>query len=183
MHQPDPIYEPYFRQYLGHPTASRGAANVLAAVVTGQYELDMMQDAMLFVLASPLTYFLVWGQDSFGDDGKACIDVGLRALLHSKYERYSKSREFQHKEHPAKDMIMNLIGNLKTPSDMGPMRERLDASLASCRICLKEADLTCSRCKAVRYCSAEHQLLHWNYVGEEGLDKHKYSCFPTPFDV
>lgn len=79
---PDPAYEPYFRRYLSRPTASDGVANILAAVNARQFASDTQQDEMLFVLALPLASFMVWGQDSFGDNGKACIDVGWREMLH-----------------------------------------------------------------------------------------------------
>jgi predicted alpha/beta hydrolase family esterase len=76
---------------------------------------------------------------------------------------------------PVSQAIRTGNGNFATGSispnmtlSMGSMQTAQDNISGLCEICFVECELRCSSCKAVKYCSPEHQQQHWK--------THKHLC-------
>lgn len=177
---PDPKTEPYFRKFLRHPTQSKGIPTLIAAsFVRG---IDYKRPSSPGHICSLLIHCLFWADTSLGDDGKASIDVGVRKALARKLELiienpgFERLDQLQRVEVQRLEGILQAIEGMPENSYLRSTRQHLEGQLEICANmnCTAEADMTCSRCKTVRYCGKAHQAHHWK-------NGHKLRCFPTTF--
>jgi hypothetical protein len=174
---PDPKEGPYFRRFLRHPTQPRGVPTcVAAAFVRG---VAWKRPSGPGHICSLLIHCLFWADTSLGDDGKASIDAEVRKALARKLDLMVKNDGFKQIDQFQRVEIDRLHGILRAidgmPGDtyLKSTRQYLEGQLEICenKNCAEEAQMTCSRCKTVRYCGKPHQAHHWK-------NGHKLRCFP-----
>lgn len=177
---PDPKIEPYFRRFLRHPTQPQGIPTLIAAAfVRG---VAWKRPSGPGQICSLLIYCLFWADTSLGDDGKASIDASVRDTLAEKVGILIESDEFTLLDRFQRVEVERLKGILRTiegmPEDayLRSSRDHLEGQLEVCAnmTCAEEAEMTCSRCKTVRYCGRAHQAHHWK-------NGHKLRCFSPTF--
>lgn len=175
---PHPNIEPYFRQYLTHPTAAKGFPNKLAATLLLPRDVQLRRPPLH--VAANLAGIIVWGRFSFGDDGKASIDEHLRRELRSLYATFRNAPDFKQADQYERQMVDALIALLtelewaSSPS-IQAIEEQMKERLSQCAKdgCSEVAHMLCSKCQLVVYCGREHQVEHWK-------DGHKRRCFTPP---
>src|ERR1700691_2898416 len=177
---PDPKSEPYFRRFLLHPTQPQGIPTLIAkAFVRG---VAWKRPSGPGQICSLLIHCLFWADTSLGDDGKASIDVEVRNALAEKLSHLISNNGFEQLEELQRVEIKRLEGILRAiegmPEDayLKSTQRYLQGQLEICenKSCAEEAEMTCSRCKTVRYCGKAHQAYHWK-------NGHKLRCFPPTF--
>jgi len=177
---PDPKSEPYFRRFLRHPMQAKGIPTLIAAAfVRG---VAWKRPSGPGQICSLLIHCLFWADTSLGDDGKASIDVEVRKALARKLTQLIGNEGFEQLEQLQRVEIERLKGILGAiegmPADtyLKSTQQYLDGQLEICENnnCAEEAEMTCSRCKTVRYCGRAHQAHHWK-------NGHKLRCFPPTF--
>ena len=175
---PDPKSEPYFRRFLLHPEQSKGLPTLVAAAfVRG---IDWKRPSGPGYICTLLIHFLFWCDPSQGDDGKASIDASVRTELSEKLEKLMEHPDIRQLEELQRVEVERLLGVLKAvqgmPGDyyLSSTRQHLEDQVCSCAnpSCGEEGDLTCSKCKSVRYCGKRCQTWHWK-------NGHKLQCFQT----
>lgn len=177
---PDPNHEPYFRRFLRHSPQSDGLATLVAnAFVHG---IEWKHPGGPGAICTLIIHFLHWCDTSRGDDGKASIDAEVRGALVEKLGKLKTSPNFDKLEEMQRSEMERLLKMLKAiqhlPGNtfLSSTRQYLEQQLEECTnpSCDREADLTCSRCKSVRYCGSTCQKWHWR-------NGHKLRCFQSTF--
>jgi len=177
---PDPATEPYFRKFLRNSPQSNGLATLIASAFVRS--IEWKRPSGPGKICTLIIHFLQWCDTSRGDDGKACIDAEVRTALAKKLELIKTNPNFEQLPQLQRVEVDRLLGILKTIEHMpdnsllSSTRQHLEKQLDHCTnpSCDKEADLTCSRCKSIRYCGAKCQKWHWR-------NGHKLRCFQTAF--
>jgi len=177
---PDPKTEPYFRRFLCHPTQPKGIPTLIAAAfVKG---VAWKRPSGPGHICSLLIHCLFWADTSLGDDGKASIDAEVRKALKTKLELVIENEKFGQLDDLQRveiERLKGIFGPVEAmPADtyLKSTRQYLEDQLLFCadKKCHSEAEMTCSRCKTVRYCGRTHQAQHWK-------NGHKLRCFPPTF--
>lgn len=177
---PDPKDEPYFRRFLCHPTEPKGIPTLIAAAFFRG--VAWKRPSGPGNICSLLTHCLLWANASLGNDRKASIDAEVRRALATKLGILIEEDGFQLLDRLQRVEIERLHGMLRPieamPGDtyVTSTHQYLTGQLVYCanKNCHAEAEMTCSRCKTVRYCGKNHQALHWK-------SGHKLRCFPPTF--
>lgn len=177
---PDPKSDPYFRRYLQNWDACKDAPNIVAAsFVDG---IDWMRPSGQGHICTLIIHCLFWADSTKGDDEKASIDKEIRDKLSDKLgllvenERFSSIDQYQRVEIERLKGILRAIGGMPVNHYLNSTHQYLVDQLDFCagRNCDEEANMTCSKCKTMKYCGQKHQVWHWK-------NGHKLRCFPPLF--
>jgi len=177
---PDPKEEPYFRRFLLHPTQPKGIPNLIAkAFAQG---VAWKKPSGPGQICSLLIHCLFWADTSLGDDCKASIDADMRKDLAKKIDLIFQIQGFDRLDRLQRLEMERLKGILHAidamPADhyLKSTHQSLERQLEVCAKtdCGELAEMTCSRCKTIRYCGRNHQSWHWK-------NGHKLRCFPPVF--
>ncbi|KAJ7666951.1 hypothetical protein DFH06DRAFT_1185125 [Mycena polygramma] len=186
---PEPKEQLYFRRFLRNRHASKGLPEIIVnAFIKGtawKRPSSMMQHCTL------ISQILVWCDPRLGDDGKAPIDAELRGTLASNLQAWLERTwlerpEVAERDEPGSEFFeMNRLRGILRCIEGMPVSYYLDSSrefLEELRSadechgnsCDEEAELSCSKCKMVRYCGKECQAWHWK-------NGHRAHCFKTEY--
>jgi hypothetical protein len=177
---PEPNNQPYFRKFLQNSALSHGLPTLIAdAFVQG---IAWQRPSGPGHICTLITNLLLWCDFKQGDDGKASIDAEVRRALFEKLkmlminERFSGLEEAQQKEVERLSGILNAIDRPELPAYISSTQQNLQDQLNGCQnsSCDEEAELTCARCKSVRYCGRACQSLDWK-------NGHKLRCFQAAY--
>ncbi|GJE96011.1 zinc finger MYND domain-containing protein [Phanerochaete sordida] len=174
---PDPKGNPYLRRYLRSPRAA-GLPNLVADhFVKG---IDWLRPSGPGDLCTLHIHFLFYCDTQMGDDKRASIDKALRDALAGKLADLSAQPDFSALPELQRVEVQRLMGILNVleqmPADyyLKSTQDHLLGSISGqeeCDVCMDDdAEMLCSQCKAVRYCSKECQMKAW----KEG---HKRNCW------
>jgi len=179
---PDPLTQPYFRKFLQNTSLSQGLPTLIASsFVEG---IAWQRPSGPGHICTLIIHLLFWCGVDQGDDGKASIDASVRRALYQKLELLQKSEVFgqldsergQQVEVQRLSGILNTIDLPEVPMFIRSTQDHLAGQVDGCQnpVCGEEAELTCARCKSVRYCGKGCQSLDW----KEG---HKLRCYQTAY--
>jgi hypothetical protein len=177
---PDPKTEPYFRRFLCDPTQPKGIPTLIAAAFV--HGVAWKRPSGPGQICSLLIHCLFWADTSLGDDGKASINAEVRKELATKLGLLIQNDGFERLDRLQRVEIERLNGILQAvesmPADtyLKSTQKYLAEQLVYCakKNCASDAEMTCSRCKTVRYCGRSHQAHDWK-------TGHKLRCFPPTF--
>ncbi|KAI0808924.1 hypothetical protein BC629DRAFT_1480343 [Irpex lacteus] len=180
---PEPKVNPYFRRFLRNKSLIADIPTIITtAFVDG---IPWKRPSGPGHICSLLTTSMIWCDTSVGDDGQSCLDADLRKRLSAKVAELHKATEnsealdfFQRTEIARFDGLLNTLEKYVCPTGyyLTSSREFLESSSGEdvCVVCMEDAELTCSNCKAVRYCSQGCQKRDWKA-------SHKFGCFKVAF--
>jgi hypothetical protein len=177
---PDPKTQPYFRKFLQSTSLSHGLPTLIARSFVES--IVWQRPSGPGHVCTLIIHLLFWCDVNQGDDGKASIDASVRRALYQKLELLQKSESFGQLERIQQVEVQRLSGILKTidlpelPTFISSTQDHLAGQVDGCQnpLCGEEAELTCARCKSVRYCGKECQSLDW----KKG---HKLQCFQMAY--
>ncbi|EKM51101.1 uncharacterized protein PHACADRAFT_263071 [Phanerochaete carnosa HHB-10118-sp] len=174
---PDPKVNAYFRRLLCSPGAAGLPTLVASHIVQG---IDWMRPSGPGHLCTLLIHLLFWCDTRMGDDERASIDKTTReqlaAMLQDLISRPDIARlpELQRVELQRLAGILNCVENMPGNYYLKSNRDYLEGQIPGqeeCVVCMDEsAEMLCSQCKSVRYCSKECQMKAWK-AG------HKQNCW------
>lgn len=182
---------PYLRNFFMSEEHAKDLASLIASAIVDGIDLTAKPGSLPAVCRQLYT-ILVFGDSSWGDDGRACIDRSLRQALVEKLKPSMVPQgpeAVQRNESKPKDPIRVLVGSLEVsgmdgigPNYLNALRHGWLTTFSSgiegdadCAVCMEEeVDLNCSRCKSVWYCSSECQSRAWK-------EEHKLRCFEATF--
>lgn len=161
---PDSKENPYFRKFLSSPSAVGLPNLVTSNFVQG---IDWPGPGHFSAL---LIHLLFWCDISMGDDERASIDkatcdtlaTGIRDL-HSQPDITSLP-ELGRVELERLAGILNAIEQMPGGHYLKSTQEYLQEQVHGqdeCIVCMDDAEMLCSQCKSVRYCSKECQMKAW----------------------
>lgn len=162
------------------PDACKDVPNIVAAsFVDG---IDWMRPSGPGHICTLIIHCLFWADSTKGDDEKASIDKEIRDKLSAKLgllvenERFSSIDQYQRVEIERLKGILRAIGGMPVNHYLNSTHQYLVDQLDFCagRNCDEEANMTCSKCKTMKYCGQKHQVWHWK-------NGHKLRCFPPLF--
>ncbi|KAJ7226931.1 hypothetical protein GGX14DRAFT_417711 [Mycena pura] len=180
---PDPKQEPYFRKFLRNSAASKDLPTIIANAFATE-GTAWKPPASPFLHCTLIIHTLFWCDPSLGDDGKASIDASVRTALAAALNTMLADPRIRAK--PLVDRvdverllnILNVIDSGEIPGSyyLDSTREYLEGQIDMCSgdLCDEDAELSCSKCKTVRYCGEECQSWHWK-------NGHKARCFTTEY--
>lgn len=177
---PDPKNQPYFRTFLQNSALSHDLPTLIAdAFVQG---ITWQRPGGPGQLCALIRNLILWCDAKQGDDGRASINAKVRRALFEKLELLRTSEGFTRLEHTHQkevqrlSVILNAINRLELSTYISTTQQHLQDQLTGCQnpSCDKEAELTCSRCKSVRYCGKPCQTLDWK-------SGHKMRCFHATY--
>jgi hypothetical protein len=177
---PDPKTDPYFRRFLRHPTQPKGLPTLIGAAFSRG--VSWKRPSGPGQICTLLIHCLFWADTSLGDDGKGSIDAEVRKSVRAKLalliesEGFQRLDQFQRVEIERLKGILGAIEAMPVDTYLRSTREHLEDQLLYCasKDCFSDAEMTCSKCKTVRYCGRAHQAHHWK-------NGHKLRCFPPTF--
>jgi hypothetical protein len=177
---PDPSVNPYLRRFLCQSSQSNGLATLVSDAFVRS--IAWKRPSGPGQISSLIINLFVWNDTSRGDDGKAPVDADVRRALVERLDilkaspRYDQIEETQRVQMERLWKMLNAIENTQGDLCLSTTRQLLEQALDRCTnpSCGKDADLTCSRCKSMRYCGIECQKWHWR-------NGHKLRCFQTTF--
>ncbi|KAJ7485085.1 hypothetical protein B0H11DRAFT_2018083 [Mycena galericulata] len=177
---PDPKEQPYFRKFLRNASAVKGIPTIIArAFVKGT---TWKPPAGPAEHCSLIIHTLFWCDPALGDDGKASVDADVRTALASALQsmieqaRASGLQRPQFVEMQRLEGILGAIESMPGAHYLDSTRGYLEDQLDMCQgnMCDEDAELSCSKCKTVRYCGQKCQSWHWK-------NGHKVRCFKTDY--
>jgi hypothetical protein len=178
---PNPTTEPYFRRFLTSSSLSHGlATRVAGAFIQG---IEWKRPSGPGHICALINYSLVWGDATQSDDGKAPMSFQLRSDLARRLDgimanpRFPEFPESQRIEMKGLRDVLTSIEASEGNTCLCLMREHLEIQMVDrCAKggCVGNAELTCARCKSVRYCGKECQKWHWK-------NGHKLRCHQTAY--
>ena len=178
---PSPNTEPYFRRFIISPLSHGIATRVVDVFLKG---IDWQRPSGPGHICALVNHLLVWGDATQGSDGKAPISSDLRVQLAGKLDLLTATPQFseslpesqQVEIKGLRDVLTN-IGSSEGNTCLRLMREHLVTQMVDrCAKegCVGKAELTCAKCKSVRYCGKECQKWHWK-------NGHKLRCHQTMY--
>ncbi|KAF8596674.1 hypothetical protein BDV93DRAFT_454477 [Ceratobasidium sp. AG-I] len=183
-----PDYEPerYYRRFLYSPQ-SRGLADAVGrAFVRG---VEYKRPSGLNAIGNLLYQLQIWGNEKQSDDGLSVFNSDVRKALTAKLDHDLRHDPalIEYLNRNPKFMMLRALFHLQlseytTEESMSAQfRPQIEGQSEYCRrgdmdSCGEEAVMRCSKCKSVKYCSAECQAVHWN-------KGHKFHYFKPKFDV
>jgi hypothetical protein len=178
---PDPKTEPYFRKFLCSPQSNGLATLVADAFNQG---IDWIRPSGPGHICSLIIHFLFWCDARQGDDRKACINASVRNGLADKLNRlvtmendgFNRLPEQQRVDVQRLQGTLVCIESMPGDSFLRSTKDHLEGQLERCEkeSCMRNAELTCGKCKSVRYCGKQCQTWHWK-------NGHKLRCFQTVY--
>ncbi|KAJ6516838.1 hypothetical protein C8R47DRAFT_1181765 [Mycena vitilis] len=177
---PDPKEQPYFRKFLRNSSASKDLPNIVSnAFVKGTTWKGPSGPGHHCAL---IIHMLFWCDPSLGDDGKASVDASIRTALAAAVKKATGNPQIGEMEHVQLMEMERLLGILKSVEAMPESyylkstQDHLEGQVDWCsgNMCDEEAELSCSKCKTVRYCGGACQSWHWKHG-------HKVWCFKTDY--
>ncbi|KAK7039409.1 hypothetical protein R3P38DRAFT_2899366 [Favolaschia claudopus] len=174
---------PYFRKFLRNSTAVKDVPNIVAdAFVKG---MTLKKPSGPGRHCTLIINTLFWCDTSLGDDGRASVDAGIRAALANAIQAtldHPRSAELDRMQRVEMERLKGILLTINM-EELGPggyflksTREHLEGRFDMCsgNDCDEDAELSCSKCKTVRYCGAECQSWHWKHG-------HRARCFQTDY--
>jgi hypothetical protein len=178
---PDPKEQPYFRKFLRNAVAAKDVPTIIArAFVKGTTWKRPSGPGHHCAL---IIHTLFWCDPSLGDDGKASVDADVRATLTTaiadllESPRVADMAELQVVEMKRLHGILGAIEAMPEAHYLNSTRGYLEGQVddfCAGNECDEDPELTCSKCKTVRYCGKECQAWHWKHG-------HKARCFKTEY--
>lgn len=182
---PRPPANVYLRRFLRSPSAA-GLPNLVARhFVAG---IECMRPSGPGHLCALFADLLVWCSTHMGDDRHASMDKALRDKVAAKVGglcRRPDLRRLPEGERDDMDRLLSLMRSIDSQqagSYVKATRRELAKRIPSqkrCGVCTQAAGMTCSQCKAVRYCRTEcqtkawksgHNLTCWRMLDADGHD-------------
>ncbi|KAF9048013.1 hypothetical protein BDZ89DRAFT_1089219 [Hymenopellis radicata] len=165
---PDPKENAYLRRFLRSPRAAGLPTLVASHIVQG---VAWMRPSGPGQLCTLLIHMLFWCDTQMGDDQCASIDKATReqlavmlADLGAKPD-IARLPELQRVELERLAGILNAIEHMPADYYLKSTSEFLEEQVhgqEECIVCMDdEAEMSCSQCKSVRYCSKECQMEAW----------------------
>ncbi|KAJ7640342.1 hypothetical protein DFH06DRAFT_1052756 [Mycena polygramma] len=177
---PDPKEQPYFRKFLRNSSASKDLPNIVSdAFVKGTTWKRPSGPGYHCAL---IIHMLFWCDPSLGDDGKASVNASIRTALAAAVKSTTEDPGVAEME-PVQLMemkrllgILNAVEAMPGSHYLKSTQDHLEGQVDWCsgNMCDEEAELSCSKCKTVRYCGGACQSWHWKHG-------HKVRCFKTDY--